>query len=226
MAIGLGKTLGFDFPENFAHPYLATSIRDFWRRWHRSLSTWFRDYVYIPLGGSRCSARRVSLNLFCVFALTGLWHGANWTFLAWGAFHAVCFLPLLLRGKNRRYLSQTVAEGRRVPSPREAVQMGTTFLLAMVGWVFFRAPTLGTAGAWLRKMFVGFDFRVTQLGLGAVGPAFVAVGALLLLEWCNRGRESPRLPENRWLRWGVYYAALCAIVFLRPEPQGFVYFQF
>lgn len=153
-------------------------------------------------------------------------HGANWTFLAWGAFHATCFLPLLLRGKNRRYVSQSVAEGKYLPSLREAMQMGMTFLLAMVGWVFFRAPTVGMAGAWLRKMFLTFDGRVTQLGLGSVGPALTVAWSLLLLEWCNRGRESPRLPENRWLRWGVYYAALCAIVFLRPKPQGFVYFQF
>ena len=226
IAIGCGRLFGIRLSRNFAQPYFSRDIAEFWRRWHISLTTWFRDYLYIPLGGSRAGRRKSIRNTFAVFLTSGLWHGANWTFLAWGAFHAVCFLPLLLRGKNRRYLSQTVAEGRRVPSPREAVQMGTTFLLAMVGWVFFRAPTLGTAGVWLRKMFLAFDFRVTQLGLGFVWPAFVAAGVLLLLEWCNRGRESPRLPENRWLRWGVYYAAVCAIVFLRPEPQGFVYFQF
>lgn len=226
IAIGCGRLFGIHLSRNFALPYFSRDVAEFWRRWHISLTTWFRDYLYIPLGGSRVGRWRGIRNTFAVFLTSGLWHGANWTFLMWGAFHAACFLPLFLRGRNRRYLSRSVAEGRWLPSAGELMGMGGTFLLAMVGWVFFRAPTVGTAGAWLRTMFLSGDFRMTQLGLGSAWAALAAAGALLAIEWCNRGRESPRLPGNRWLRWGVYYAAFCAIVLLRPAPQSFVYFQF
>lgn len=181
MAIGLGKTLGFDFPENFAHPYLATSIRDFWRRWHRLLSTWFRDYVYIPLGGSRCSARRVSLNLFCVFALTGLWHGANWTFVAWGLWHGLWII--LERRLGARY--------EAVPG---VFRRALTLVVVLVGWVLFRAEGFGRTGRYLSAMAgangwgVGMGVRSCSWGIFAVRvryrAAFPGAGTVLYFRPC------------------------------------------
>ncbi len=140
MAIGLGRMLGFHFPENFAHPYAAQSIRDFWRRWHISLSTFFRDYVYIPLGGNRLGAVRSALNLSLVFVLCGFWHGASWAFVVWGAFHGACL------SAERLGLDRLVG---RLPLP---LRWAYTMLLVMIGWVFFRCETLSHAGAVLTAM--------------------------------------------------------------------------
>lgn len=228
IAIGCGRLFGIRLMRNFAHPYFSRDIAEFWRRWHISLTTWFRDYLYIPMGGSRCGVAKRIRNTFTIFLVSGLWHGANWTFVAWGAFHAICFLPLLLSGKNRRHVSDIVAEGRPLPSIREALQMGLTFLLVLVGWVFFRAPSIHTAFAWLSGMFCPIDWRITGLGLGSQGLRLALLGTALLfvVEWCNRGRLCPRFPRNRLLRWVVYYLALAALLLLRPEPQTFIYFQF
>lgn len=228
IAIGCGRLFGIRLMRNFAHPYFSRDIAEFWRRWHISLTTWFRDYLYIPMGGSRCGTAKRIRNTFTIFLVSGLWHGANWTFVAWGAFHAICFLPLLLSGKNRRHVSDIVAEGRLLPSIREALQMGLTFLLVLVGWVFFRAPSIHTAFAWLSGMFFPIDWRVMGLGLGSQGLRLALLGTALLfvVEWCNRGRLCPRFPRNRLLRWMVYYLALAALLLLRPEPQTFIYFQF
>lgn len=228
IAIGCGRLFGIRLMRNFAHPYFSRDIAEFWRRWHISLTTWFRDYLYIPMGGSRCGVAKRIRNTFTIFLVSGLWHGANWTFVAWGAFHAICFLPLLLSGKNRRHVSDIVAEGRLLPSIREALQMGLTFLLVLVGWVFFRAPSIHTAFAWLSGMFFPIDWRVMGLGLGSQGLRLALLGTALLfvVEWCNRGRLCPRFPRNRLLRWMVYHLALAALLLLRPEPQTFIYFQF
>ncbi|HYE04856.1 MAG TPA: MBOAT family O-acyltransferase, partial [Planctomycetota bacterium] len=140
MAIGLGRMFGFHFPENFAHPYAAQSIRDFWRRWHISLSTFFRDYVYIPLGGNRLGAARSALNLSLVFVLCGFWHGASWAFVVWGAFHGACL------SAERLGLDRLIA---RLPLP---ARWAYTMTLVMVGWVFFRCETLSHAGMVLAAM--------------------------------------------------------------------------
>jgi len=140
MAIGLANMFGFKFMENFNYPYISRSLREFWRRWHISLSTWFRDYLYIPLGGSRCSPGRVRLNLVIVFFLTGLWHGASWSFIVWGLFHGA-FL-VMERGRFGKFLD----EGPRIFSHAYAI------LVFMVGWVFFRAADLSTALAYLQAM--------------------------------------------------------------------------
>ena len=140
MAIGLGKMFGFDFMENFNNPYAAQSIRDFWRRWHISLSSWFRDYLYIPLGGSRCSERRNQWNLLAVFFLCGLWHGASWTFVLWGLYHGG-FIVL-----------ERTNTGRRLERLEPALRHFYTLLAVMVGWVLFRAPTIQGAAAYLANM--------------------------------------------------------------------------
>ena len=141
IAIGTAKLFGIKLMRNFNVPYFSRDIAEFWRRWHISLTTWFRDYVYIPLGGSRVSKVKVVRNTFIIFLVSGFWHGANWTFIAWGAYHAILFLPLILTGKNRKYTNQ-VAEGRWLPTLKEAGQMLLTFFLTMIGWIIFRAESI------------------------------------------------------------------------------------
>ncbi|MCQ2462697.1 MAG: MBOAT family protein [Clostridia bacterium] len=141
MARGLGKIFGFDFPENFSHPYIADSITDFWRRWHISLSSWFRDYVYIPLGGSRCSPARNIFNLFAVWFLTGLWHGASWSFVLWGLYY------LLLLVLEKHIFS---AVRKKLPV---ALRRALTFVLVMLGWVLFSCESLSGAGRMFASMF-------------------------------------------------------------------------
>ena len=150
MAIGLGKLFGFRFPENFNYPYISASVTEFWRRWHMSLSSWFRDYVYIPLGGNRCSRRRHILNLLAVWGLTGLWHGANWTFVAWGLYYGLLLIA-------EKYLLADLLP--RIPVPLRRL---LTFVIVLLGWVLFRSDTIADAGAYLRVMFGGGAFATGQ----------------------------------------------------------------
>ncbi len=226
IAIGCSKLFGIRLMRNFHHPYFARDIAEFWRRWHISLTTWFRDYLYIPLGGSRCGTWKKIRNTFIIFLVSGFWHGANWTFIAWGAFHAVCFLPLLLSGKNRTFTQHTVAEGRCLPNLKECWQMGVTFLLALLGWTFFRAPDITTAMAWLNKMLIPTDLRITEVYLSWLVPALPLVGVFLLVEWANRTRDIPALPKRRWLRWGVYALTFLALCLWFQTGETFIYFQF
>ena len=138
IAIGVARLFGFTLMRNFNFPYFSRDIAEFWRRWHISLNTWFRDYVYIPLGGSRGGKSMIIRNTFVIFLISGLWHGANWTFLLWGAYNAVLFLPLILSHKNRKNLNQ-IAEGRLFPSGNEFLQIFSTFVLVVIGWIIFRA---------------------------------------------------------------------------------------
>lgn len=227
IAIGCGKLFGIQLMQNFRMPYFSRDIAEFWRRWHISLTTWFRDYVYIPLGGSRRSLLISVRNTFVVFAVSGLWHGANWTFVLWGVFHACCFLPLLLTKRNRKYVHSEVATGRLVPSFKESCQMLLTFFLALIGWTLFRAPDISTAWQWFKKMFAFKDWTVVGTHLGHVNAYVVAAIILLvLIEWFNRGRAIPALPQNRILRWCVYYAWGFMILIWTSAPQTFIYFQF
>lgn len=227
IALGCARAMGFTLIDNFNTPYLAGSVQEFWRRWHISLSTWFRDYLYIPLGGSRCGTWKRVRNTFAIFLVSGLWHGANWTFVAWGAFHAALFLPLLLGRRNRRNLD-VVAEGRALPSLRELGAMLRTFLFVLLGLTIFRAQSIGEACRWFRDMADVRTFgALHHLPRETVVAAF-AIVALVLVEWFNR-REAygcARLPSKTPLRWGVYFLLLWLVVFYTPGSQTFIYFQF
>ncbi len=226
IAIGCAKLFGFRLMRNFAYPYFARDIAEFWRRWHMSLTTWFRDYLYIPLGGSRCGTYKKIRNTFVIFAVSGLWHGANWTFAMWGVFHAACFMPLLVMGKNRRYVGDYVAAGRCWPSLAEVVKMVATFLLVVVGWTFFRAPDINTAFSWVGRMLSFSSLVLQGVGLSGIVVPIVCVVSLLLVEWCNRMREIPALPCNRLMRWTIYVSLASAIIFFHPDANAFIYFQF
>ena len=226
MAIGTGKLFGFKTMKNFNMPYFSRDIAEFWRRWHISLTTWFRDYVYIPLGGSRCAKAKIVRNTFVIFLLSGLWHGANWTFIAWGAFHAFLFLPLILLGKNRKY-RDTVAEGRLLPSLKEFGQMLLTFFLATVGWIIFKADSIGQAWYYMKGICSASLFSRPDAS-GVTGFA-VAIVIMLLVEWFQRDKEHG-FDLSGIKRGVIRYAAYLAVLFLTFAFGGhavnFIYFQF
>src|SRR5680860_1480877 len=164
IAIGTSRLFGFNLMRNFSFPYFSRDIAEFWRRWHISLSTWFRDYLYIPLGGSRGGTWMKIRNTLIVFILSGLWHGANWTFVIWGGLHALFFLPLLLGDQNRKHLNQ-VAENKILPSFRELLQMLFTFGLTSFAWIFFRADSLVDAINFIKRIFTDHRFELQYLSI-------------------------------------------------------------
>jgi len=151
IAIGTSRLFGFNLKQNFAFPYFSRDIAEFWRRWHISLSTWFRDYLYIPLGGSRVGAWKKVRNIFIIFIVSGFWHGANWTFIVWGTLNAVYFLPVLLSNNNRKNLD-SVAKGKYFPTIKELSSMFITFALTLLGWIFFRAESLQHAFQYISEI--------------------------------------------------------------------------
>lgn len=226
IAIGTSRLFGFDLKQNFAMPYFSRDIAEFWRRWHISLTTWFRDYVYIPLGGSRGSKWLQVRNVFIIFLVSGFWHGANWTFIVWGGLNALYFLPLLLGHKNRTHID-AVAAHRRLPTFREFLQMGLTFLLTVVAWVFFRADTVEQAVAYLTRMA-----NSTLLSLPSVRPTFLLVLLIvfIMVEWAGRRQlyalERLWLNYPRYVRLFIYYLIIMIIFLYGGKEQAFIYFQF
>lgn len=224
IAIGVGRLFGFQLRRNFAYPYFSRDVAEFWRRWHISLSSWFRDYLYIPLGGSRGSRKQQIRNVLLLFLISGFWHGANWTFIIWGLIHAILFLPLILLGRNRRYLG-TATEGRFLPSIREGMAILYTFTLVGIAWVFFRADSVTEAFLYFQHLF---PFTHFGLELGMLFP-LVAIGVLLSLEWMSREEEIIFLflAKQAWVRWSAYWVIGLAILLFSPsEPSVFIYFQF
>ncbi len=223
IAVGCGRLFGVRLMRNFSNPYFSRDIAEFWRRWHISLSTWFRDYLYIPMGGSRVSKTKTLRNILLMFAVSGLWHGANWTFVAWGIFNAVLFLPLLLAGRNRKYLNE-VAEGRVLPSLAEAFQMVITFGLVVIGWIFFRSQTIGHAFRYFANLFSTSLFTLPDKYLSAL--PWICV--LVAVEWVQRGKPHGLCLTSvpRVIRWGIYWvlALLCLAHF--NLAASFIYFQF
>lgn len=227
MAIGISKLLGFKLTRNFALPYFSRDIAEFWRRWHISLSTWFRDYLYIPLGGSRGSKWQQLRNVFIIFLVSGFWHGANWTFLAWGCLHALYFIPLLLLQQNRRYLDQ-VAEESWFPSFKALYQMGLTFGLVCIGWVFFRAASISDALTYLARIATPSNWKPFDV---LPKTTLLIICFYILVEWFGRAYHHPFqwLTHHRirslW-RWSIYAFFVLMILFLGGSSQEFIYFQF
>jgi D-alanyl-lipoteichoic acid acyltransferase DltB (MBOAT superfamily) len=215
IAIGCARLFGFELMQNFDRPYFATSIPEFWRRWHISLSTWFRDYVYVPLGGSRTGPRRYARNILLVFALSGLWHGANWTFVVWGLLHAAF------------YLASSRLGGATLGAAGRAVRMALTFNLVCFAWIFFRANSMGDALLAIRA--IG-----TALLAGSIGPPpvlgpFLWAALLLAAEWLQGAKpHALQVPAvARPLRWAIYYAMVASILlFANLDYNPFIYFQF
>ena len=229
IAIGTAKLFGIRLMRNFNNPYFSRDIAEFWRRWHISLTTWFRDYVYIPLGGSRVGKAKIVRNTFIIFLVSGLWHGANWTFIAWGAFHALLFLPLILTGTNRKYTNQ-VAEGRFLPTIKETGQIVLTFLLAVMGWIVFRAETIGQAWEYLCGIFDRSLFSIPWLkNRETYLVSFVGIAVMLTVEWLNRNKPHGFVLPQRMpvvLRYAVYVAMIVVITRFSGSPSAFIYFAF
>ena len=231
IAIGTAKLFGIRLMQNFKFPYFSRDIAEFWRRWHISLNTWFRDYVYIPLGGSHTTKAKIVRNTFVIFLLSGFWHGANWTFIVWGAYHALLFLPLILWGKNRKY-TNTVAEGRLLPTLKETAQMLLTFMLVMFGLIIFRSETIVNAGQYFATIFNSsfFEFRINPTipyGLMLRGAIFIII--MTLTEWINRNKtHGLDLSDSKIFiaRLGIYYLLIFFILMYGAQPAQFIYFQF
>ena len=230
IAIGTGRLLGFNLMKNFSFPYFSRDIAEFWRRWHISLTTWFRDYLYIPLGGSRGNVLQKVKNTFIIFLVSGFWHGANWTFIFWGALNALLFLPLLLTHNNRKRLG-VVAEGKPLPSLMEVYQMASTFLLTALAWVAFRAQNieqaLGYYSTILSKSLLEFPW------FPGMGKAMQTIGMVCLflgVEWAGREQEYAIANlDEKWVlpaRWLLYYCLVIAIFLASGQQQEFIYFQF
>jgi D-alanyl-lipoteichoic acid acyltransferase DltB (MBOAT superfamily) len=226
IAIGTSRLFGFDLMQNFAFPYFSRDIAEFWRRWHISLSTWFRDYLYIPLGGSRGGTGMKIRNTFIIFIVSDFWHGANWTFIVWGALNAIYFLPLLLLRKNR-VNTNNVAQGRYIPTIKEFFQMAITFSLTVIAWVFFRAENIEHAFNYLSSIFSN-----SLLTIPEIRPRYFILLILLFtfIEWL--GRENKYAIEKLGFNWkrpyryAFYYIIIFAIIMLGGKQQQFIYFQF
>ncbi len=231
IAIGTARLFGIDLMKNFAFPYFSRDIAEFWRRWHISLSTWFRDYLYIPLGGSRGGQWLKIRNTFIIFVVSGCWHGANWTFVVWGALNAIYFLPLQLTGNNRKNMD-IVARKRSLPSAREILSILITFGLTLVAWVFFRAEDLSQAFVYMGGMFSGSLLSIPDLpDMGKV----VVTGLLIVfftgMEWLGRegafALEQVYRIRTRWFRWALYGWLIFLIgMFMETDETPFIYFQF
>jgi D-alanyl-lipoteichoic acid acyltransferase DltB (MBOAT superfamily) len=227
IAIGTSRLLGFSSMRNFSVPYFSRDIAEFWRRWHISLTSWFRDYLYIPLGGNRGTKYKVVRNTFIVFLVCGFWHGANWTFIAWGLINAIYFLPLLLLGKNRKNID-TVARGKIFPGIKELFQMVTTFALATLAWIFFRADSIDQAFAYIGNIFSKSLISDPFKDLDAI---FILPLLLIMIavEWLQRDKQHglESLKMHFILRWAIYYAIVLGIIYLGISSKNdFIYFKF
>ncbi|MDA7558638.1 MBOAT family protein [Flavobacteriaceae bacterium] len=226
IAIGTAKLFGFDLMKNFNYPYFSRDIAEFWRRWHISLSTWFRDYLYIPLGGSKGGTISKIRNTFIIFIVSGFWHGANWTFVFWGFLNALFFLPLLVTNKNRKFLN-TVAEGRKLPTFKEFLQISFTFTLTTLAWVFFRANSLTEAFIYIKSIFAFENtFSIKSFYISGIERYSFEILPLILffilLEWMNRRKDHP-INNYKML---LFISILIIIFGEFSERSSFIYFQF
>ena len=228
IAIGCARLFGFNLMRNFNFPYFSRSIPEFWRRWHISLTTWFRDYIYFPLGGSRCDKWKIIRNVYIVWAISGLWHGANWTFVCWGLFHATLLAIYNVFSINTKY-EHGVAYGHYLPSIKEALQMALTFVLTIIGWIIFRAESMTQAAEYLTAMVRNKFFEPSLL---YKKPYLLFGMALLAIEWLQRDKQhalqfSAIKPFNyRAVRWGIYFLIIMMISIYAGASQQFIYFQF
>lgn len=230
IAIGTARLFGFNLMRNFAFPYFSRDIAEFWRRWHISLTTWFRDYLYIPIGGSKGSIPMRIRNIFIIFLVSGFWHGANWTYIVWGFINACYFIPLMLSKRNRKNLN-IVAEGHIFPSLRELFQIGTTFFITIIAWIFFRAENLSHAFGFIQHMFQNFLTHPGQPLLFLNNSIFIVIFIFIIVEWLQRGKQHclqfgrKKLPK--YLTWSIYLIiSLTIFSFGNFNKTEFIYFAF
>ena len=225
IAIGVAKLFGINLMQNFKTPYFSRDIAEFWRRWHISLTTWFRDYIYIPLGGSRCKRSKVARNTLVIFLVSGLWHGAEWTFVAWGAYHAVLFLPSILTGRNRRYVGD-VSSGRLLPTFSDAAKMSLTFILVLIGWILFRADNIQTAWSYLKRLFSFIGSTVPMPKHWIEAAVYIII--MVMIEWITRDKLHGLQfgIKSRSLKIILATVVVLIIEFTMGASSDFIYFQF
>ena len=233
IAIGCAKLFGFRLMRNFNVPYFSRSIPEFWRRWHISLTSWFTDYIYIPLGGSRCAKGKIIRNVMIVWAISGLWHGANWTFVCWGLYHAVILSIYILLNINTKQ-KEVVAYGRILPSLKEFIQMTFTFMLAVFGWIIFRAESIDEAFQYIAGIFTNPMISSDNISLTRFALPAAAIVFMTIIEWIQRERqhaldfsEEGCVLKSPIIRYCVYILLAFVILSFAPSQQAeFIYFQF
>ena len=230
IAIGCAKLFGISLRPNFRTPYFSRDIAEFWRRWHISLNKWFTDYVYIPLGGSRVSKPKIARNILIVFLLSGLWHGANWTYVCWGMYHAILFMPLILSGNNKRYKDNFSM--RTLPCIRETIGMLSTFIFVIIGWIIFRSDSLTLVVKYLQGILSFRPNGNVWVSISDTTWLIVAILFTMIIEWKNRHLDNDFqiLPSCRFLRYSIYMITI-AIVYIAfmisiDDDKTFIYFQF
>lgn len=226
IALGTSKLFGIELLRNFAFPYFSRDIAEFWRRWHISLSTWFRDYLYIPLGGSKGGKWMKVRNTFAIFLVSGFWHGANWTFIVWGFLNALYFIPLLLSNKNRDHIN-IVAAGKLLPSVSDVGKIAITFFLTVLAWIFFRSANLTQAWDILTTIFSSSLLQPLQV---FPKEPLLLIVFFMLIEWLGREHqfalETFGLKWNRWLRLAFYMVLTVMVFMYSGKEETFIYFQF
>lgn len=225
MAIGIARLFGIRLLPNFSTPYFSRNVAEFWRRWHISLNTWFRDYIYIPLGGNRVSRFVTIRNTMIIFAVCGFWHGASWTFVVWGIYHGLLFIPLILTGGNKRYKG-VICENSVLPSMREIGGVIMTFIAVMFGWILFRSETISQGAGYICGIFDASLFSI---------PGFINIKVLVLtivmlvVEWFGRKNEfafNVEAIRSAWVRRGIYLFVLLLIFLFGRTSESFIYFNF
>ena len=230
IALGTARLFGIELLRNFAFPYFSRDIAEFWRRWHISLSSWFKDYLYIPLGGSKGGMWMKIRNTFIIFLVSGFWHGANWTFIVWGFLNALFIMPSIVFNTNRNNLD-IVARGKYLPTLREFFAILLTFSLTVFAWIFFRAANVTHAFSYISEIFSSSLLTIPNFpGIGKAVPIVFLTIIFVIVEWLGREQQYAIAHlGTKWykpVRWALYYSIILAIYFFAGSEQQFIYFQF
>lgn len=230
IALGTARLFGIELLRNFAFPYFSRDIAEFWRRWHISLSSWFRDYLYFPLGGSRVGTWLKIRNTFIIFIVSGFWHGANWTFIVWGLLNALYIMPSIIFKTNRNNLD-IVARGKYLPTLKEFVEIIITFSLTVFAWIFFRATSVTHAFSYISEIFSNSLFSSPYFpGIEKFAPIAIITLLFVIVEWLGREHQYAiahlGIKWYRPVRWAMYYSIILLIYLYAGSQQQFIYFQF
>tara|TARA_R110000868_G_scaffold277902_1_gene537684 strand:- start:1357 stop:2811 length:1455 start_codon:yes stop_codon:yes gene_type:complete len=230
IAIGTAKLFGIELMSNFKFPYFSKNIGEFWRKWHISLSTWFRDYIYIPLGGSRVGTYKSILNIFIIFIVSGFWHGANWTYVVWGGIHAFIFIPSFILGNNRKYIDNNPEKITKNNYLFIFFKVISTFLLVSLSWIFFRANSITSAIQYLKKMFSDFTYQSYSHPNGyRMIDYFIILIIFIIYEFLIKDNERKPIPfKNKTIRFIIYIGLILSILLFynTNSDRSFIYFQF
>ena len=226
IALGTAKLFGFELLSNFKFPYFSRDLGEFWRRWHISLSSWFRDYLYIPLGGSKGGKLKSIRNTFIIFLVSGFWHGASWNFIVWGGIHSIGFLPLLFSRRNRTNISDVVAQNKKLPNLKELFQMIITFTFVTFTWIFFRAQNFDEAIGYLKGIFNNFQ-HINEI-YKYINIFYFIIPLIIGDWWFRRNERVLKVPQNLFLKFSILLTIVLSILYFyfENDTSKFIYFQF